>query len=210
MILRSIRRRGLPASALLPALLALLSACGSSPQVQLYQLRADPPGTDVAVPAAARERWALGSVQLPDYLDRDALVLPSGAAGLQTLHGHRWAEPLRDAVPRLLLADLARLRGSAGIWRAPVPPGTPVERELRVEIQRFEADAPGRAVVLAARWMLVDTQGRAPARVFDSRIELPLPAGTLGAEPRPDALVSVHRQALWALAQDIQRRGEAR
>jgi len=184
---------------LLSIALLLLSACSSSPPVQLYQLRADPPGAraPAAAAAAASERWSLGAVQLPDYLDRDALLRPTGQAGLTALTGHRWAEPLRDAVPRLLQQDLARLRGAEQVWRAPLPPGVVVDRQLRVEIQQLEARADGLGVVLAARWMLIDPSGKSPAQVFDGRIEVP------SAESTPDALVSAHRAALWQLAQEM-------
>jgi uncharacterized lipoprotein YmbA len=176
---------------------ALLSGCGSSPPVQLYQLRAEPPA---AVPkrAPSAERWVLTTVQLPDYLDRDALVLPSGRAGLQALSGHRWAEPLRDAVPRLLLQDLATLRGVEQLWRSPVPPGVAIDRQLRVELRQFEAvDEQMKRVVLAARWVLADASGKQPARVGETRLEV----ATVDASP--DALAAAHRAALWQLAQAI-------
>jgi uncharacterized lipoprotein YmbA len=32
-------------------------------------------------------------VRVPDYLNRDAVLLPQGQSGLQALAGHRWAEP---------------------------------------------------------------------------------------------------------------------
>ncbi len=191
----------MPTRLLSLSLLCLLAACSSSPPVQLYQLRADPPGALAPATAVATERWSLGAVQLPDYLDRDALLRPTGQAGLTALTGHRWAEPLRDAVPRLLQQDLARLRGAGQVWRAPLPPGVVVDRQLRVEIQQLEARADGLGVVLAARWMLIDPTAQRGAQVFDSRIEVP------SAEATPDALVSAHRTALWQLAQDIVARG---
>lgn len=186
-------------TASLTALVLCLAACGSSPPVQLFQLRADPPGAAASAPAPtpAATRWSLGPVQLPDYLDRDAIVRPSGQATLATLPGQRWAEPLRDAVPRLLLQDLIRLRGEQQVWRAPLPPGVQVDRQLRVDLQRLDADADGHAVVLQARWMLIDPRGSAAPEVHQSRIAVPL------ADPRTDTLVSAHRLALWRLAQDI-------
>jgi uncharacterized lipoprotein YmbA len=185
------------------SLALLLAACGSSPTVQLYQLRAEPPPPVVsAANATLRDtsRWALGAVRLPDYLDRDALVRPSGSAGLTALPGHRWAEPLRDAVPRVLAQDLARLRGADQVWRLPLPPGVAVQRQLDVTLQQLEPRADGSAVVLSARWILVDPSGKSPAQVQESRIEAP------SADASPDALVSAHRAALWLLAQDIARR----
>jgi hypothetical protein len=195
--------RGLAAAAL-SALLLGLAACGSSPPVQLYQLRAEPPGLPdtavVSAPSAVSPPWALGRVRLPDYLDRDAILRPQGQAGLSMLKDQQWAEPLRDAVPRLLLQDLARLRGAKAIWHLPLPAGVTVTRELQIDVEQFEAKADGSAVTLAARWLLIDPTGKTPAQVFHSRIVAP------SAEPTPDALVSAHRAALWALAQDIQAR----
>lgn len=203
-----LRRRARLGSWLVPGLTlcgALLAGCGSSPQVQLYQLRAEPPGVPASAPAAAASgRWVLAGVQLPDYLDRDALLLPTGRAGLQALPGQRWAEPLRDAVPRLLQQDLARLRGVDQVWRAPLPPGVTAQRQLRVEIQQFEAaDAGLRQVLLAARWVLSDPSGQQPARVGALRLQAPL------AEASSDALVAAHRQVLWQLAQAIAAQGDA-
>jgi len=174
-----------------------LGACGSSPPVQLYQLRADPPGPLAAVPQAASPTWALGPVLLPEYLDRDAIVRSSGQATLNTNPGERWAESLRDAVPRLLQQDLARLRGNDAVWRLPLPPGMTAERHLRVEIQRLDADSAGRVVVLQARWTLIDPSGASKPVVAERRIDV----AASGADT--DALVSAHRTALWQLAQAI-------
>ncbi|OYU25830.1 MAG: hypothetical protein CFE41_19215 [Burkholderiales bacterium PBB2] len=190
--------------------LSLLAACGSSPQVQYFQLRAEPPGTPpspVSAPVSADSTasaiagiWALGPVQIPEYLDRDAIVRPSGQAMLRLTPSERWAEPLRDAIPRLLLQDLARLHGSARIWRLPLPPGLSAERQLRVDIQRLDADADAGLrplLVLQARWTWLDPSGRQPPNVREQRFEVP--AGDGGT----DALVAAHRAALWALAQAI-------
>lgn len=187
-----------PAPALLWLALAL-AGCGSSPPVRLYQLRAEPPGIELAAtPSPAAPSWALGPVLLPDYLDRDAILRTNGQAGLITTPGERWAEPLREAVPRLLQQDLARLRGSASVWRLPLPPGVTAERQLRVEIQRLDADSAGQRVTLQARWTLSDGGGSgARPLVAERRIEVEVP----GADT--DALVSAQRWALWLLAQAI-------
>ncbi|MDT8998811.1 PqiC family protein [Paucibacter sp. APW11] len=179
----------------LVAIPALLAGCSSSPPVQLYQLRAEAPVTTPSV--AASTVWALGPVLLPDYLDRDAIVRPSGAASLQHNPSQRWAEPLREAVPRLLAQDLAQLRGSAQVWRMPVPPGVQVDRQLRVDVQRLDAKADSRQVVLQARWTLVDPSGKTKPVVLERRIELE------ASDASVDALVSAHRSALWQLAEAI-------
>lgn len=182
--------------------LSLLAACGSSPKVQYFQLRAElPPGLEagaLVAPASPTGIWALGPVQIPEYLDRDAIVRPSGLATLNVQPTERWAEPLRDAIPRLLQQDLARLLGSARIWRLPLPPGLTAERQLRVDIQRLDADAgPRPLLVLQARWTWIDPIGRQPPQVREQRIEVPAGDGST------DALVAAHRAALWTLATAI-------
>lgn len=179
--------------------LSLLAACGSSPKVQYFQLRAElPPGLEagaLVAPASPTGIWALGPVQIPEYLDRDAIVRPSGLATLNVQPTERWAEPLRDAIPRLLQQDLARLLGSARIWRQPLPPGLTVERQLRVDIQRLDAETGAHtSVVLQARWILIDPSGRTPPQVLERRFTAPALDGST------DALVAAHRTALWNLA----------
>lgn len=178
------------------ALAGLLAACSSSPTITWYQLRAEVP--EAPAPARADSPvWLLLAVAVPAYLDRESLLRPSGRAALSALPSARWAEPLRDAVPRLLLADLARLRGTASIFAGSVPPGASASRQLRVEIQRLDPEADGRAVVLSARWWLQDPQGRDAPVVRE--ISLRAPAASEAA----DDLVAAHRELLWRLAQAI-------
>jgi uncharacterized protein len=182
---------------------ALLGACGSpGPSPQLYQLRATPPLPVVAV-ATNQVLLLLSPVLLPEVLERDALLVPQGQAGVQALSGHRWAEPLRDAVPRLLRQDLAALLGDARVWSAPLPAGVVATRQLRVEVLALQANAARTAVTLQARWTLAavaaNTEAAAatPPRVQTSLIEVP------STGPEPDALVAAHRLALWRLAEQV-------
>lgn len=182
-------------SPLVLALTCLLGACATPlPPVTWVRLPVD---DVVATPAASvptREVWQLmAPVLLPGHLDRDALLVPSGAAGLQPLGGVRWAEPLRDAVPRLLRADLSRLLGTP-LWTAPLPPGVTPTRQLRVEFLALDVTPDGRGVTLQARWSLADPAGgSAPALGEASFIE---PA----ASAQPGALAAAHRSALRRLA----------
>jgi uncharacterized lipoprotein YmbA len=143
-------------------------------------------------------------VQLPGHLDRDALLVPQGTAGLQALGGVRWAEPLRDAVPRLLRQDLERAVG-APMWTVPLPPGVRPTRQLRIELTAFDVTADRRGVVLAARWTLADAAGATLPRLVETRIETPIetPPGAAGGSRDVDALVMAHRRALARLAQRV-------
>lgn len=182
----------------------LLVACGlagcasPAPAPQLYALHLAPRPAAMdqpaAPPALATGAWQLMTMRLPEYLDRDALLLPQAGGSLQALAGHRWAEPLRDAVPRLLGEDLGRLRGAAGLWTAPPPAGVAIVRQLRVDLLALDV-LPGLAAVrLQARWSLTDPAARSPATLGRADIE------TASTGPGPAALVAAQRAALWQLA----------
>lgn len=187
------RRRSL---ALLLAAGAAMAGCGTSPPVRLYHLRSEPPRP--TPPATGTDVWQLMlPVRLPDYLDREALLLPEGDTGLLALSGHRWAESLRDAVPRVLRADLAARLGEGRVWTSPLPAGITVARQLRVELLGFEASAGRAAVQLQARWTVSDPQGRQPPRADAAAWRVPVEDGSV------DRLVAAHRLALWLLAERI-------
>jgi uncharacterized protein len=174
-----------------------VSGCGTSPAVQLYHLRAQPPES---VPALAKtaETWQLMlPVRVPEYLDREAILLPQGQTGLLALSGHRWAESLRDAIPRLLRQDLATLRGPGRVWTAPVPKGVSVIRQLRVELEAFDVGADRQSVHLLAHWTFSDPLATQAPRT--EALELQVAA----ADESIDALVAAHRLALWRLAARI-------
>lgn len=196
----AMNRRGLlVALGIAPAVLAVGCAGPAAPPMRWYELRAEPPEPRPAPRPGDGAVWEVsGQVRLPGALDRDVLVVSSGAASLVPLPGHRWAEPLRDGVPRRLVADLALLRGEGLVWRAPAPAGARVTRQLRVEIDSLIADSSRRSLRLQARWWLTDMQGGAtPPRLGQADIDVALDDGS------PDALAAGHRVAVWRLAQRI-------
>ena len=190
MNLRTLALTGLTAAALLAG-----CAVTSAPPPALYQLRSEAPAA--VVPVTTTHVLQLTAVTLPEVLERDALVVSQGQSGVQALPGHRWAEPLRDAVPRLLRQDLARLLGDTRVWAAAVPAGVVVTRQLRVEVQTLQTAADRTAVLLQARWTLSDPLGRVPPLVRQTQLSVPSGGGT------PDAWVAAHRLAVWQLAEQV-------
>jgi uncharacterized lipoprotein YmbA len=183
-------------------LAVLLGGCASSsPPPLLLHLPAVVPAAAVQKPAAPSAASATTyqlvlPVRLPDYLDRAELLVPQGAV-LSPMPGVRWAEPLREAVPRLLRADLAALLGPGRLWSAPLPPGVVPQRQWRVEITAFEADTARSLVRLQASWSLADARGARPARVGAAEIE------ALAADGSAASLAVAHRVALRRLAERI-------
>ena len=189
-----------PAALLALVLLTCSAGCASpAPPLRLYTLALTPPA-GVAGPAsatAAGGTWQLAPLRLPAYLDRDALLLPAGAGHLQPLDGHRWAEPLRDALPRLLQEDLRTLRGAARVWAAPLPAGLVIDRQLAVELLALDVTPDRAAVQLRARWTLADPTGATPPQVGQADLR------ASASSSEPGQLVAAHRLALWRLAERI-------
>jgi len=195
---RQLGRHALAALALLGSM-GLVGCASPLPPPRLYALRTERPGGAALPPAAPGPVLLLQAVSLPELLDRDALLVPAGAAGVQPLAGHRWAEPLRDAVPRLLRHDLSLLLGADRVWALPLPTGVAVQRLLRVELLVLLASAARDAVQLQARVTLAPATGTAPPLVQIVRLQAP--AADIGA----DALAQAHREVLWQLAEAVAR-----
>jgi uncharacterized lipoprotein YmbA len=202
------------ASAGAAAAALLLAACAStSPPPQLYQLRSAPPVRATALMQTALPPQPAGPVlqlllpvSLPEVLERDAIVVELGLAGLQTLPGHRWAEPLRDAVPRLLRQDLATLLGPAQVWVAPLPAGLVVQQQLRVDVLALQTNAARTEVQLQVRWTLAAPAAASPPASASAAVAPLLRVETLSAPVSGadvDAIVAAHRVVLWRLAEAV-------
>lgn len=180
-------------------LVTLLGACGSTaPATRWHQLPPDAPALPAATAGAqALPALQLSAVTLPEWLERDAIQVPVGRTGVQPLPGHRWAEPLREAVPRLLRQDLALWLGVPQVWAAPLPAGLVVQRQLRVELLQLQVDEARQQMRVQARWTLSDPSGNRPPQTRVESLVVPVPGSEV------DALVLAHRLALWRLAEAV-------
>jgi uncharacterized protein len=189
------------------ALLALaggaLAACASpSAPLRWYRLPSEPPSAEAAPRAAAAAVggavWELAAgLPMPELLERDTLWVEEGTAGVRLLHGHRWAEPLRDALPRLLREDLARW--VPGLWTAPTgasAANVPIAGRVQVELLALMGSLPRRQVALSARWMVTAGASAAP-RAYRTEETVPW------TDASTESLVVAQRVAMWRLAQRI-------
>jgi len=150
-----------------------LSGCSILPQpkpahYQYVVLDATPAPRPTAAPRAAAATVALRGVELPSYLDRDVVVTRTAENEIRYSTDERWAEPLAEAVPRILALDLAPLLAADAVELAPRA-GDLADTSVTVAIQQFERGATGRAE-LRARWTLHDRARR--ARVGGGEVQL--------------------------------------
>ncbi|MFT7722547.1 MAG: ABC-type transport auxiliary lipoprotein family protein [Roseateles sp.] len=196
----ALRRRD--AALLLAA--AALAGCAtrSAPPRRLYGLTGTPPLPAGHQAGRDNRAWVLGpQVGLPDLLDRDELLVAEGSAGLRPLPEARWAEPLREALPRVLAEDLWRLRQPypVTLGKQHTPDGESLRLVVQVDEWLARADAAGLALRLRARWHWLPLQ--APADTA-----LPPPGGAdlrLPCAPQADALADAYRRSVTLLAAAI-------
>ena len=183
---------------------AALTGCATrdTPARRLYALTGTPPLPADARPGKDGRAWVLSpSIALPELLDREEMLVAEGSAGLRPWPEARWAEPLREALPRVLAEDLWRLRQPYPVTLGAAPTDGVESLRLVVQVDEWLArpDGASLALKLRARWRWAPLH--APAGTV-------LPAAgtaelTLPCAAQADALADAYRRSITALAARI-------
>jgi uncharacterized lipoprotein YmbA len=182
------------AAALALAALSLGGCVGSpAPRIEYYTLASPDPG--IAPPSSASPSVFVGPISVPAAVDRTQMVLSTGPNAVQISDDHRWAEPLRDGIARVVAETLTRDLGSSRVLASRIASGTPVDYRVAIEVQRFDSSLDGGATV-DALWTITTTRG-GPARNGRTR------AHEMVHSRSPAALAAAHGRALQRVAGDI-------
>ncbi len=129
----------------------LLTACGSSPPVRYFSL--SPTVSTVGQQTDDAAALGLGPIRMPEYLNRSQLVTRGAGQEMQVDEFNRWAEPLSDALHRIVSTDVDNaidtLVVTAFPWESAVHAG--VDYRLIGHVSRFDADRAG-GVMLDVQW----------------------------------------------------------
>ena len=138
------------------SLVLLLAGCGSSPPAHFYSLQ--PLDLDYQTDADDAAVMYVGPLKLPEYVARTQIVTRGDGAEMIVDDYHRWAEPLDDAIPRIVAVNVDNLVD--GVIVVAFPSGNMVNADYRLQgsIVRFDADAAGRAVLIV-QWGVADRDG---------------------------------------------------
>jgi uncharacterized lipoprotein YmbA len=169
-----------------------IAACSSS-KVSFYKLSATA-GSEEVKPASSSPGVSIGPVSLPEIVDRTQLVIQMKGNQVDILEFHRWAEPLKSQIPRLMADNVGRLLGSGRVSAYPQSISTDADIRVPVDIQRFEAD--GDVVRIDAFWTLRRGSGEVAKTGRSSVSEAICGTGY-------DALVSSYSRALSSVSSDI-------
>jgi uncharacterized lipoprotein YmbA len=134
--------------------IAALSLAGCSTQethhytLATYALPAVP-----AVTGGPAITVGVGPVSLPDYIDRDEIVLRLSDYRVDLLTFELWAAPLQQRFPQVLVADMQTQMPFARVVAFPPLMPTPADVQIEVDVQQFDIDVAGTAVLIA-NWRL--------------------------------------------------------
>jgi uncharacterized lipoprotein YmbA len=180
------------------ALAALAGCVGgtTSPRTHYYTLSVEARAARAeSTPAAAGPvNLSVSRVAIPGVVDRPQLVARVAANNVEILDFHRWAEPLQEAIPRVVAGNLARELGSRYLVAAGIVPGVAPQLRVALDVQRFEA-VMGTGVTVEALWSV--RPAAETARAGRSMIEEPVTeAGHAG-------IAAAYSRALARVARDI-------
>jgi uncharacterized lipoprotein YmbA len=170
----------------------LVAACGSTPKESFYTLTAAPAPLPADSPSSVSV--FIGTVSVPDAVDRTPMVLRTGPAQVEIDDLHRWAEPLKTAIPRALAEMLMRELNTPRVRAGRYSPPTPADYRVAIDVQRFDSSL-AEGATLDAAWTVTPAKGAARS------------GRTLAQEP-PTApghagVAGAHRRALERLARDL-------
>lgn len=137
---------------------AALTGCSRSPRVSFYTLGNASVNTTVN-PSNGAPSLSVANITLPDLVDRPQLVEYVTGNRVEILDTHRWAEPLKNGISRLLVESLASQLETDKVAAYPNTINDPTYR-IFVDIQRFES--MGDTVSVEAIWTIRRTPVVAP------------------------------------------------
>jgi len=155
------------------SLVFMLGACGSTPQSNYYRLNSTSSGGSGDTPALG-----IGPIQIPEYLNRNAMVFNRGKNQLHIANFERWAEPLEEGVQRVLGLNLAGGLDTQNIrpfpWRASETP------DYGIQLWLLTLDITPDEARLVAEWRVHKPQTNTEVARRISRYQAPV-SGADGA-----------------------------
>ena len=100
----------------------------------------------------------VGPVTLPTYLDRPQLVTRAGGNRMVLADFDSWVDPMPGMFARVLGENLALLLGTDDVLMLPQRRDVALDRQVEVDVTRFDVDDAGNAV-LDARWWVYGRNG---------------------------------------------------
>jgi len=181
-----------PAIAVALLATAALAACGSSPKASFYTLGAGAP--PARSDAKAAYSVVLGTVTVPDALDRPQIMTRTGTSQITINEFQRWAGPLKGEIARTIAENLTQSLAGANVFTYPLGASINADYTVLVDVQRFES-VLGEAATVEVLWQVRPSKGEPKSGRSVAREAVP------GKDY--DSLVAAHNRALAAVSGEI-------
>lgn len=153
----------------------LLAGCGTTPASKFYLLSA---GTS-PFPSGSSPSLGVGPIEIPEYLNRNALVYNREGNRLHIANFERWAEPLDSSIGRVIRINLASLLDTQNVQSYPWSKSD--QPEYGVEVTVLNLDANDVRARLIAEWHVYRAQGRKTILRRVVELEKPISANPVTA-----------------------------
>lgn len=193
MMKMSFLRRRESRVAVLAVIAIALAACAGSPTKENFYTLSGPQAPMPAAGAAPPSVF-VGPVTVPEAVDRLPMVLRTTANQVEISDAHRWAEPLKASIPRVLAETLMRELATPDVRFARTSSSLDADFRVAVDVQRFESSLDQGATV-DALWTVTPRQGR--PRSGRSTVSEP------AASADPGGVAAAHSRALERVGRDI-------
>ena len=170
-----------------------LTACGSSPPSNFYRL------TPAVVPTPGNQQPSLGigPVDIPEFLDRNAMVYTRDGNQLWITGTERWAEPLDIGIKRVVGLNLSQLLHSENLRFFPWDVRQAPDYGVRITVLDLDA-SDGRAT-LVADWQVYSPGNDSVISRRISQFSQPLASG----QTVPAELPAAYSALLYQLSETV-------
>jgi uncharacterized lipoprotein YmbA len=157
------------------ALPLILLGCGSTPASNYYLLSAQAK----QIPSGTSPSVGVGPIEIPEYLNRHAIVYNRDGNRLHIASFERWAEPLDSSILRVVRMNLASILNTQNVQAFPWNKSSRPEYGVAVTI--LNLDANDESARLVVEWHLSRPQSEETLMRRIDELQIDLPTGTVNA-----------------------------
>ena len=173
---------------------AVLAGCGGTPVKESFYTLSSPAAAPASATQSEKPAIFVGPVSVPEAVDRPSMVLRTGTNEVEVSDQYRWAEPLKNAIPRVIGDTLSRELDTSRVLTSRSAAALPVDYRVAIEIQRFDSSlAEGATVDAVLTITRVDGNVRRAGRT----------RATEASSGTPASLAAAHARALDHVGRDI-------
>ena len=180
---------------LLIAVAGLLTACVNTPLPEYYVLTPERGDVSARLPDLA---VGVGPITIPETVNRQNIVTPQNSNKLNVAEYHRWSEPLRENISRVVITNLAERLGVNKLYAYPWL-RKQIDYTTQIDVLQMTG-RPGKDVYFQVRWQVLT--GDKPYQLLDTQItEYRMPVAGDGYT----SLVAAYSAVIALLSDDIAR-----